>query len=387
MAYSWLRGTLMKIGIMLRNIGDKGGIVVYTVNILNSLFRLDAINEYVLMYRFEQDRGRLGRFPNVSEKVLPGKNKLWWDQVTVPRFARREGIDVIYNPKLSIPLFTGSKTVWVMHGGEQAVVPHVFKRLDRMYFTVANRLYARRANAIITMTQLAKNDIVELMGADPRKTYVIHESYNERCGIMQPYETEAVKEKYGLPDRYLLFVGGITPLKNFGNLLRAYREVRDSYPHKLVAVGFKRWKFEGDLELVRTLGLQDDVIFPGFVEDEEIPAFYNMASLFVFPSLYEGFGIPALEAMACGCPVITSRTGCSREVTGDAAMLVDPYDPTDIAQAIGRCLSDERERARMREAGIERVKKFSWDKCARQTLRVFESVGGGSSQAAQGGAG
>lgn len=364
----------MRIGVMLRNIGDKGGIVVYTINLLKSLFEIDRKNDYVLMYRYERDRGMLGRFPNVTEEVLAGRSKLWWDQVTVPRFARRAGLDVIYNPKLSIPLFTRSKAVWVMHGGEQAVVPHVFKRLDRMYFTIANRLYARRASAIITMTELAKKDIVDLMGADPHKTHAIHESYNERCRLMSKSETAAVKEKYKLPDEYILFVGGITPLKNFGNLLRAYRRIRDVHKHKLVAVGFKRWKFEGDLKLVEELGIEEDVIFPGFVQDEEVPAFYNLASLFVFPSLYEGFGIPALEAMACGCPVITSRAGCSREVTGDAAVLVDPYDPTNIAEAICRCLSDQVLRKRLTDAGLERVKEFSWSKCAKETLRVFESV-------------
>ncbi len=365
----------MKIGIMLRSIGEKGGIAVYATNLLKNLFRIDSKNEYVLLYRYEQDLGRFDQFQNVTEKVLAGAGKLWWDQVSVPRYARRERLDIIFNPKLSIPLFTRCKTVWVMHGGEQFVVPQLFKRLDRIYFTIANRLYAWRADAIITMTSLAATDIVTLMGADPLKTHVIYESYNESCRVMLPTECVAVKRKYELPDDFILFVGGISPLKNFGNLLRAYHRIRAIRTDKLVVVGFKRWRFAGDLKLVQQLGLENDVIFPGFVEDAEIPAFYNLARVLAFPSLYEGFGIPALEAMACGCPVIASRTGCSREVTGDAAVLVDPHDPTNIADAIVRCLDDGNLRKRMREGGLERVKTFSWAKCVRETLQIFESLG------------
>jgi glycosyltransferase involved in cell wall biosynthesis len=187
--------------------------------------------------------------------------------------------------------------------------------------------------------------------------------------------TSAVKSKYSLPEQFILFVGGITPLKNFGNLLKAYRKLQSRFPHKLVVVGFNRWKFSKDLEVVNELGLRDKIVFCGFVPDEDLPAFYNLASLFAFPSLYEGFGIPVLEAMACGCPVVTTKTGCSPEVAGDAALLADPYDPDAIANAMGKVLIEESFRKSLIERGFARAEQFSWRKCASQTLALFESVG------------
>jgi glycosyltransferase involved in cell wall biosynthesis len=173
-----------------------------------------------------------------------------------------------------------------------------------------------------------------------------------------------------------LFVGGLSPLKNFGNLLRAYEKVYKMFPHKLVFTGFKRWKFSKDLQLVDQLGLHDHVLFTDFIPDEDIPAMYNLADLFVFPSLYEGFGMPVLEAMACGCPVLTTETGCSPEVAGDAALLVDPYAPDKIAEAIQRLLTDEQLRQGLIEKGLVRAKQFGWERCARETLALFESLNG-----------
>jgi len=171
-----------------------------------------------------------------------------------------------------------------------------------------------------------------------------------------------------------LFVGGLAPLKNFGNLLRAYQKLDKKISINLVAVGFKRWKFESDLRLINELKLDGKVIFTGFVPDEDLPAIYSLAHQFILPSFYEGFGIPVLEAMACGCPVITSTTGCSSEVSGDAAVLIDPRDVDGIAEAMYKIAVDTDLRNKMVEKGLKRAKDFSWEKCARETLALFESV-------------
>jgi glycosyltransferase involved in cell wall biosynthesis len=246
-----------------------------------------------------------------------------------------------------------------------------------MYFTIANRLYAKKASAIITMTRLGSNDIVRYMGADPKKMNVIYEAYNENCRVLKKEETDAVRLKYALPEKYILFVGGLTPLKNFGNLLRAYKTIEARVAHHLVVVGWNRWKFSDDLKLLEELGLSDRVLFKGFVSDDEIPAFYNLAGLFAFPSIYEGFGIPALEAMACGCPVIASKTGCSPEVVGDAACLVDPYDPGMIGATMQKVLEDRALRQQLVAKGLERAGQFSWRKTAIKTLALFNSLDGG----------
>jgi len=363
----------LRIGVMLRNLGEQGGIVVYAANLLKNLFEIDSKNEYLLMYRDAKDLGYFSSRSNVKERVISAPNKLWWDQVSVPQVAKKEKLDLIFNPKLSIPLLTSCKTVWVMHGGAQFAVPHAFKLFDRIYFTIANRLYAKKASAIVTMTHLGSKDIVRYMGADSKKMHVIYEAYNENCRVLKKEETDEVRAKYSLPERFILFVGGLTPLKNFGNLLRAFKSVENKIPHHLVVVGWKRWKFSRDMKLLEELGLSDRVLFKGFASDEEIPAFFNLADLFAFPSIYEGFGIPALEAMACGCPVIASKTGCSPEVVGDAAGLVDPYDPDMIAECIQKILKDDALRQRLIDKGIERAKHFSWRKTATQTLSLFNS--------------
>lgn len=366
----------MKIGVMLRHVGAPGGIGVYTRHILNSLLRPGSRHRYFLIYRKPR---QLGSFPvssSVREVLLPAPSALWWDQVAVPRFARREGLDLIFNPKLSVPLVTRAKTVLVMHGAEQFAVPQAFRWLDRLYFTLANPIYCRAASAVICPTHTGARDVARYMRADPGRIRVIYDSYNELCRVLDRAEARAVQEKYSLPDRYILFIGGLSPLKNLGNSLRAYHSLVGRIPHRLVVVGFTRWKFSKDLAVLDELGLRDRTQLLGFVSDEEIPAIYNLADLLLFPSLYEGFGMPVLEAMACGCPVVTTETGCSPEVAGGAALLVDPYRPDRIADAVWRLLTDQALREELVEKGLRRAKEFSWRACAEETLRLFESLNG-----------
>ena len=368
----------MKIAVMLRHVGAPGGIQTYTQNIVDSLLEIDHTNDYLLLYASPDRLGRYEGRPRVVEQVVSAPNRLWWDQIAVPRFARENGIHVIFNPKLSVPIFTRCHTVLVMHGAEQFAVPWAFQWYDRQYFKVFNRLYCRFAGVIIVMTQTGLRDISRYMGADRTKMRVIFESYNELCRPLTPLETAGVKQKYDLPDRYILYLGGIQRLKNFRNVLKAFHHEQERIPHQIVVVGFLRSGGAEELALIDELGLKDRVKYVGYVDDDEVPAFYNLADLLVSVSLYEGFGMPVLEAMACGCPVIASKTGCSPEVAGGAAALVDPYDHQAIAQSMLSVLSDEAMRGRMREAGLERVKSFSWRKCAEETLQVFEALTAGT---------
>ncbi|MEO1395102.1 MAG: glycosyltransferase family 1 protein [Cyanobacteria bacterium J06634_5] len=183
-----------------------------------------------------------------------------------------------------------------------------------------------------------------------------------------------IKENYQLPDQFLLWIGQIYPPKNFGRLLRAFAQVKDQIPHQLVIAGEERWRAKRDLDLVESLGLQDRLYFAGWVSHDDLPAFYNLADLFVFPSLYEGFGIPLLEAMACGCPILTAKVGTPPEVVKEAACLVNPRDVADIARGMQAVLSNVALQETMIEKGLKRVQSFSWKKCAAQTLVVLESL-------------
>lgn len=367
----------MKIGVMLRHINELGGIVVYTKNLIENLLAVDGRNQYVFIYGNSASPGAYSSYPNVKGIVVKAPGKLIWDQYYIPKVIRQEGIDLIFNPKLSVPVFSPVNSILTMHGLEQFAVPHIFKKTDRAYFTMMMPVYCRRARAIISMTETGKRDLVRYLKIRPDKIFVINESHNKRFRIIKDEAyLQDIKKRYNLPGKYLLFVGGLTPLKNFSNILRAIKHLKESagLKPKLVSVGFKRWRYEGDLELVSSLGLNEDVILPGFIPDCDMPAIYNLAGCFVFPSLYEGFGIPVPEAQACGCPVIVSDTGALPEVSGGAALSVNPYNYKDIASAIHRVFTDESLRQGLIVKGLENAARFSWERCARETLSLFNKV-------------
>jgi glycosyltransferase involved in cell wall biosynthesis len=185
---------------------------------------------------------------------------------------------------------------------------------------------------------------------------------------------DAARREYDLPDKFLLYVGMIFPQKNFGNLLRAFHRLRDRIPHTLLVIGTPRWKYEKELELVDTLGLRERIRFIDFVPNERLPPIYNLADCFIYPSLYEAFGLAGVEAMACGCPVAGANAGAIPEVLGDAALLFDPHDPEDIAGRVLTLLEDESARAQRVACGLERVKTFRWEMAAREMLQLFEGL-------------
>lgn len=370
----------MKIGVMLRSIDEKQGIGVYTQNIMDHLLRLDTENEYVLFYRSQQFLGRYADYDHVREKLVTAPNKLIWDQVKIPLEARRERLDLIFHTKFTVPLFTGSKTVMVLHGSEWFVYPKAYKFLDRTYVRAMMHRYCDKATSIISNSEMTKGDFVNLLGVSPDKIKTTLFGYDSRFGpIDDSALLERVRDRYHLPNEFILFVGRIYPGKNFGNLIQAFSEIHTRIPHKIVVAGHPRYDYEGDLAKVETLGLQDKVLFTGWVPQEDLVAFYNLADVFVLPSFYEGFGIPVVEAMACGCPVVASQAGALPEVAGGAALLVDPNNPGEIATAIISSLTDERLKRQLVRQGLQRAKAFSWEKCARQTLEVLEYVGNSKS--------
>ena len=362
----------MRIGFMLRNLREPGGIQVYTQNLLEELLAIESVHEFVMLYPDSLLVGHFGSRPRVREVVVRFPTRIGWDQLAIPWAARRLNLDLIVNPKLSVPILPGRPTVFTLHGAEQFAVPEVFPALDRFYTRLMMPVFCHRAAAIISTTRMGVEEIVRYVGADRRKIHPVYEAAHARFRLIPRSELGAIRERYRLPERFILFVGGLNPLKNFSNLLLAYRAIEREFEHSLVAVGFLRWKFEQDVARIAELGLGSRVIRTGFVSDEDLPAIYNLADALLLPSLYEGFGIPVLEAMACGCPVITSTTGCSPEVAGDAALLVDPRNVDEIAAAIRRVLSDTALRTRLIQAGLARSAQFSWRRAAEESLQVYE---------------
>jgi glycosyltransferase involved in cell wall biosynthesis len=255
--------------------------------------------------------------------------------------------------------------------------PEAHRLLDRFYLDLSTRYNARAATHLIADSAATKRDLIERYGIGPSKITVVYPGYD--VAIFQPVKDEgiieAVKARYDIIGDYILFVGTLQPRKNLTRLIEAFSNIR--YPIsniQLVIAGKKGWLYEQIFRQVKELGLEGEVVFTGYVPAGDLPALLSGARLFVFPSLYEGFGLPVLEAMSCGTPVVCSNASSLPEVAGDAAVLVDPLDVEDLAMAMERVLSDEELRAELIERGFEQARKFSWERCARETLDVLESA-------------
>jgi glycosyltransferase involved in cell wall biosynthesis len=353
----------------------EGGVRIYTQNLLPRLFSMDSKNTYVLMYQNPNLLGTYSAYPNVEEVVLSIPGKILWDQLAVPWIAKKKRLDLVFNPKFTIPFLCRARKVFVLHGSDWFVIPEGYPWYDRWYFRKSVPLYCRYADAFISVSHATKKDVVRFTGVDPDKVIPIYHGFDHgRFHVIQDIAVlETVGQKYQLPKQFILWVGQIYPTKNFGRLLQAFSQIKDKIPHQLVIVGEHLWGAEDALQMIRDLKIHDRVLFTGWVSHDDLPALYNLAELFVMPSLYEGFGIPLLEAMACGCPVLTSKTASPPEVMDGAAYLVDPLEVNEIAKGTLEVLSSFPRREEMIKRGLQRVKSFSWESCAKKTLAVLES--------------
>jgi len=371
----------MRIGVMLRHYEQhEGGVKHYTKMLLPLLFSLGSKHQFVLIYQNPKLRGTYARYPNVEELVAQMPGTFLWDQFAVPWVTRDKGLDIIFNPKFTIPFFTRCKTIFVLHGSEWFVIPDVFPWYDQLYTNRLVPLYCRHADAFICVAEAVKTDAVKYVQADPDKIFTVHNGIDPRqfYFVDDRKHLQAVRVKYQLPEKYIVWVGQIVSRKNVKRLLQAFAQIAPEIPHDLVIAGEQRFgaKDKEELAVIKELGIEQRVRFIGWVSHDDLPAIYRLADLFPFPSLYEGFGIPLVEAMACGCPIVTANTCAPPEVVAGAALLVDPYDVAAIAEAMRTMLRDTDLREKLVARGLQRAKDFSWEKCARQVLDVLDSVGG-----------
>ncbi len=371
----------MRIGIDASStIPPRTGIGNYTYNLLQALGRIDKENEYILYFnyfrpskiipKFEQPNFEkvINRIPCRVQRVLHNNLKL-----PIELFVGK--IDVFHSPNYFLPPTRGAKGIITIHDITFKRFPETQTRSDTRYANKWVPEALKMANGIITDSQSAKRDIIELLGVPENKIDVIYGAVDQRFLPINDIQIlQEVKMKYNLPEKFLLYVGTLEPRKNISGLLQAFAILRQNISYKLVIAGGKGWLYDEIFEIVRKLNLTEDVIFAGYVPDEDLPAFYNLADLFVFPSLYEGFGLPPLEAMACGVPVVCSNTSSLPEVAGDVAIMVDPYDVEGLAEAMHKILADVTLQQKMRAKGLKRAKLFSWEEAAKKTLAVYRKV-------------
>ncbi len=241
------------------------------------------------------------------------------------------------------------------------------------------RLAIERADMLIAVSESTRRDLIERMGAPADRIVVTHEAADPRLArVTDATRLEAVRQRYGLPEQFVLSLGAMEPRKNLSRLLEAFAALAPAVRKdvSLVVAGAKGWLNDSVHEQVNKLGLGDSVRFAGYIEEEDLAAVYSLATVFAYPSLWEGFGLPVLEAMACGTPVLTSNLSSLPEVAGDAALLVSPSDVDAIAEGLGRLLEDAALRRELSERGYRRAAHFSWERCARETVAVYQTVAG-----------
>lgn len=298
-------------------------------------------------------------------------------QIQIGWQARRHGLRLVHDPTGVSPLsLCATKRIVTICDAIPYVYPEVCTTLDRLIYHHWLPQAVRSVDAVITISQHSKNDLEKYIKIPGSKITVTPLAAGAKFRVLSEAEIAPALERAGVARPYILYVGSVEPRKNLLRLLDAYREVRRwSESWKLVIVGARNyWKSSPVAQKVKELGLEGQVKFTGYIPDEDLPALYNAADLFCFPSLYEGFGLPVLEAMACGTPVVTANSSSLPEVAGDAALLVDPYNVAEIAAAMRRILEDPALAAELRQRGLERAKQFTWEKTARQTIAVYEKV-------------
>jgi len=307
---------------------------------------------------------------------LPGNlGKVWFEQVALPRACRRYKIDLLHVPYFGSPYFTPCKTVVTVHDLIMLILPqHRGSPLVRLYTALVSAA-AKRANLIIADSECTKRDVVKMLGIPAQKVQVVYLACDERFQpIQEPAQLANIKRKYGLEDRFVLYLGGLDWRKNVARLIRAFARVNGPWQLAIAGESYSgRSALYPDLrEIARGAGAEGRVKFLGIIGEEDKPALYSAASLFVFPSLYEGFGLPPLEAMACGTPVLCSNATSLPEVVGEGAMLFDPQNEDELSQALTSLLNNEALRSDLGQAGLRQALRFSWRRTAEETLAAYK---------------
>ena len=386
----------MRIGVDYTSAVRQGaGIGRLTRCIFQALAEIDHENEYRLFAAM--GRGQPSNFPtfqpsnlsNFRLKTIPLSDRelnVVWHRLRLPLPVEliTGPVDVFHSPDFTLPPVWRARAVLTVHDLSFLRVPECFTGALRRYLERVVPRSVRRADHVIADSHSTKRDLVELLGTPAGKVTVIHSGVEPRFRpIIDRAALGPVRQRYDLPERFIISVGTLQPRKNFATLVEAFARLKSETGNwkpgarslKLVIAGGRGWLYEEIFARVEALGLQGDVLFPGFVADEDLPALYNLAEAFVLPSLYEGFGLPPLEAMACGTPVVTSNVSSLPEVVGDAGLMVEPADVESLAAAIERVLEDGGLRREMVQRGLARAKEFTWERAARRLLGVYTRMG------------
>ena len=300
--------------------------------------------------------------------------RILWEQARLATQTR--GLDLLHGLAFAAPMLAACPTVITVHDLSFLRFPGAFRLPNRLYLSLFTRISTHRAARVIAVSESTRRDVIGLCGVPGERVTAIPNGVTEAFSPADPAAVAEFRARRGLPERFILFLGTLEPRKNLVRLLDAYAAWRRASrePVSLVLAGGKGWFYETIFARVTELGIEDSVIFPGFVPGDELPWWYRAAECFVYPSLFEGFGLPVLEAMACGTPTITSRASSLPEVAGDAALMVDPENADELTEALARVLSEPGLASELRAAGPRQAARFSWMRTATETAAVYRDV-------------
>lgn len=367
----------MRIVLDARKLHDFG-IGTYIRNLVTELGRLDHDGDYVLLTKPEDAATAAAAGPNFRAVVETSRPYSMAEQWRVPMAAARARADLLHEPHYVLPPLTRCRTVVTIHDCIHLRFPEYLpSRAAFAYAHAMIRLAARKADRVLTVSDASKRDILHYTGVAPEKVVVVHNGLDARFATAPDADAmDRVRQRFQLDHPFVLYVGNIKPHKNLERLIAAFASMRADGPEglKLVVIGDETSKHPGLRQAVHRHRLDKHVRFFGFQPAATLVTFYRLARAFVFPSLYEGFGLPPLEAMANETPVVTSNLSSLPEVAGDAALLVDPYDVASIAEGIRRAVTDEPLRQQLIAKGRARAREFSWARAAADTLAVYREV-------------
>lgn len=356
----------------------RAGVSNYTEQLILHLAQIDRANTYTIFTTrgLNQASWSLPANFHVRPSLLPTINprvRVPWEQFLAPALLRLYGADVYHGVLNVMPLAAHIPSIVTIHDLSPFLFPQTFRRVNRSYLRWAVRVACRNAAHLIAVSEFTKSELMRWMHVPAERITVTYNGVNERFAPPTPEILQAFRQRAGLPERFILFVGTLEPRKNLPTLLEAYARIARDTDAALIIGGGKGWLYDSIFAKVEQLQLGERVRFAGFIDDQDLPLWYAAATVFILPSLYEGFGIPLLEAMACGTPVVTTTSSSLPEVVGDAGLTIAPTDVDAMAEALLRLLNDAALRTELRERGFVQARHFSWMSLAERTLAIYRT--------------